>query len=80
MIPIGSLSCGKGTDLIVFSLLTTRGNVSESSFLTHSGVLKVVQAAVRQDEPAPLPGFHSAALEKRKPTFRATKRGNHFLF
>lgn len=63
MIPLGSLSCGKNGEHNqkedTKQLLTGVTNLS----VTHCGVLKVVQTVVCEDEPSPLPGFHSSPCE-----------------
>lgn len=44
---------------------------------THRGVFKVVQTAVCQDEPPPLPGFNSPAFNKQKQTLEETRAQRH---
>lgn len=44
---------------------------------THRGVFKVVQTAVCQDEPPPLPGFNSPAFNKQKQTLEETRAQTH---
>lgn len=45
---------------------------------TYGGVLKVVQAAVCQDEPPPLPGLHSPAFSRDNSSL--DEQSQHFLF
>lgn len=60
IIPLGSLSWEDRDKVETFtcSLLTDQREQQASN--THSGVFKVVEAVVREDEPASLPGLHSS--------------------
>lgn len=57
MIPIGSLSCRSGS-----GSAAAAPQPSDLFWFTHGGVFKVVETAVRQNEPPPLPGFNSTSF------------------
>lgn len=62
MIPLGSLSWTNGgkKESALHRANTWTILLSEILSCTHCGVLEVIQAVVREDEPPPLPGFNSS--------------------
>lgn len=75
MIPLGSLSWTNGKKDSALHRANSRTMLpSEILSCTHCGVLKVIQAVVREDEPPPLPGFNSSPCGVHRQCQRGSAR------